>query len=251
MYAGDRFTEEFLEGVRRRAETHALDLHIVQVKAQTLTAEVFTAHPVSHDSGYIAVSTGVGIHFAAGALLFSPAVKSALIDYITPNSSCVVADNFDGMGKLVGHAVAKGCRRLVFVPDRHYTGPLNANERELAFRLETLRLGLEGTVLKSGNLNDLTAALREAETPTAVFFPQDVPALRCKNVLRSAGLRHQPLVLGFDDFSPSEKGLEQLTTLRVDRAGMGAAAVDLLQAPNYDSNHPVIIRVPGELVVRG
>ncbi|MFA6568171.1 MAG: substrate-binding domain-containing protein, partial [Victivallales bacterium] len=124
------------------------------------------------------------------------------------------------------------------------------NERELAFNLEMKYRGLDGAVSESGNFGDIVAMLKSRPAiPTAVIFPQDNPALRFKNVLRKTKLKSMPLVTGFDDFALREKGLEHLTTLRVNRAGMGAAAVDILCESGNDF-HPEIVRIPGTLIVR-
>jgi len=85
---------------------------------------------------------------------------------------------------------------------------------------------------------------------TAILFPQDEPALRCKKILLESEVRPLPLVMGFDDFAPMQNGLECLTTLRVNRAGIGAAAVDILQATDDTNHRNRIVRIPGELIVR-
>jgi len=247
--------EAIQAGIQLRATQLRLDLRIEIIPAGSMGADVFMAYPAKADEGYIAISTGAEIHFAAGALLFSPSVKSVLIDYITPGSSCVLTDNFDGVGKLVAHAVSRGRRNFIFASNFTgtgftATGALNASERELAFRQEARLRGLRSAVIDSGRFEDIVDAVKGESASTAVLFPQDDAALRCRRILQTAGIAPMPLVMGFDDFAPSEKGLERMTTIRVDRAAMGATAVDTLLACGGAGRSEKIIRVPGELIVR-
>ena len=244
----NKFIEEFQVGARQRAGELNLDFRIEYVNFNGQSKNVFSAYPINADEAYIAVSCDA-IHFATGALLFSPSVKSVLIDFITPGSSCVIADNFDGIGQLVNHAVSRGCRRFIFSTAYH-GGSLNISERKLAFSLEMKYRGLDGTVSESGNFGDIIDILKSrTDVTTAVIFPQDDPALLFKKVLRKTKLKSMPLVTGFDDFTFQKKGLEHLTTLRVNRAGMGAAAVNILYESDNDF-HQKIVRIPGTLIVR-
>ena len=245
----NNFFEEFQTGIIRRAGELRLDFRVENVNINEHSKDMFSAYPAQDDEGYIAVSCSP-IHFAAGALLFSPSVKSVLIDFITPGSSCVVADNYDGISQLVNHAVSCGCGRFIFARAAYHGGPLNLNERELAFNLEMKFRGLDGVVSESGDFGDIIEMLKSRpDVPTAVVFPQDDPALRFKNVLEKTKLKSMPLVTGFDDFVLWEKGLEHLTTIRVNRAGMGAAAVDILNESGGSLNQK-IVRIPGTLIVR-
>ena len=250
-HSDNQWTEAFQKGIQCRVNQLGFDLRIEFIAKSAVLQDVFKAYAARADEGYIAVSTGAGMHFATGALLFSPSVNSVLIDYITPGSSCVITDNFDGMRKLVDHAVSLGHHHFMFASNFNDSlGALNANERELAFKLVVESRSLRGMVVDSGNFADLITVLRGSNAPTAILFPQDEPALRCKKILRDAKVKPLPLVMGFDDFASCESRLEHLTTLRVDRAGMGAAAVDLLRAASNANRRNKIVRIPGELIVR-
>jgi len=250
-HADDQWTEAFQKGIQHRVNQLGLDLRIEFITKSAVPQDVFKAYPARADEGYIVISTGAGMHFATGALLLSPTVNSVLIDYIAPGSSCVVTDNFGGIRQLVDHALSLGHRRFIFASNFiDSLGSLNANERELAFKLSMESRGLRGAVIDSGNFADVIAALKGPNAPTAILFPQDEPALRCQKILRDAKVKPLPLVMGFDDFASRESGLEHLTTLRVDRTGMGAAAVDILHAANNANSRNTIARIPGELVIR-
>lgn len=246
----NKFIEEFQAGARQRAEELNLDFRIEYVNISKQSQNVFSVYPVSADEGYIAVSTGANIHFATGALLFSPSVKSVLIDFITPASSCVITDNFDGIRQLVNYAVSCGCRRFIFANSSFHSGALNLDERKLAFNLEMKYRGLDGVVAESCNFKDIIDMLKSRpDVPAVVFFPQDDPALRFKKILKAKPLKLMPLITGYDDFVMKENGLEQLTTVHVNRGGMGAAAVNILYESGNDFNQK-IVRVPGTLIVR-
>ena len=240
-----KYIEEFQTGARERSEELNLDFRIEYINISEHSKNVFSAYPVEADEGYIAVSTGAKIHFATGALLFSPSVKSSLIDYITPGSSCVITDNFDGIRQLVNHGVSCGCQRFIFAKAGSI-GPLNMDERTMAFNLEMKYRDLNGFVSESGNFDDIIENLNsQPDVPTAVLFPQDDPALRFKKRFTTK----MPLITGFDDFTMREKGLEHLTTIHVNRHAMGAAAVDTLYESGYDLCQK-IVRIPGTLIVR-
>ena len=250
-HAEDRWTGAFQQGIQSKAGQLRLDLRVEHIAATAAPQDVFTAYPAKAYEGYIAVATGANMHFATGALLLSPSVNSVFIDYIAPGTSCVITDNFDGIGKLVDYAASCGRENFIFASNCHkYLDAMNTAERELAFKMEMRHRHLRGTVIASANFSDLVDAVRSSAGPTAILFPQDDPALRCKKILHEAEIEPLPLILGFDDFAPLEKGLARLTTIRVDRAGMGAAAVELLAAAKTNSRANQIVRIPGELIVR-
>ena len=250
-YSNNQWVDKFQAGIKQRTEHLGLDFRVECINPNMVSTEVFSAYPTRRDEGYIVVSTGAGIHFATGALLFSPLVRSVLIDFIIPGSPCVLTDNFDGIEKLIEHAVSLGHRRFLFASNYNRAlGAVNSSERELAFKLVMKYRKLEGNVVASGKYDDIVNMLKSQDAPTSILFPQDDSALRCQKILKDVRLKKIPLIMGFDDFAPLEEGLEHLSTIRIDFQGMGATAVDILPECGNDRRFDKIVRVPGELIVR-
>ena len=247
----DSWDEKFQLGIQRRVAQLNLDFRIEYINNNNVAPEVFSVYPARSNEGYIIVSTGANIHFATGALLFSNFVRTVLIDFIIPGSPCVITDNFDGINQLVEHAVSCGHRKFLFASNYSSSlGAFNSNERELAFKQEMKYRGLHGSVIDSGNYDDIINMLKSKDAPTAIIFPQDEAALRGKRRLQEANLKNMPFIMGFDDFVSGKKDLENLTTIRVDSLSMGAAAVDILPGCGNNRRFDKIVRVPGTLIVR-
>jgi LacI family transcriptional regulator len=91
------------------------------------------------------------------------------------------------------------------------------------------------------------------EPPTAVFAASDMMALGAIRAAAEAGLSvpADVSVVGFDDIQLADHMNPPLTTLRQDKAGLGAAAGTAIArlAGGEPANGPVVL--PVELVERG
>jgi DNA-binding LacI/PurR family transcriptional regulator len=86
--------------------------------------------------------------------------------------------------------------------------------------------------------------------PDAVFCYNDAAALVAMRACLAAGLKvpHDVSIVGFDDISSAVLGHRPLTTLRIDKKGLGALGVELLL--NGQQDEPVEKVAPVELIVR-
>jgi DNA-binding LacI/PurR family transcriptional regulator len=168
-----------------------------------------------------------------------------MIDFALPFTDCVLTDNLDGMRQVVDHLKALGHRRLYLGSGYPYgSNTTNENERAAAFAFLLADRGLEGEV---GSLDPahVVRMVRRRKGPTAVLFNRDDPALDAMEALRAAGLRvpQDVSVTGFDGWSARPD--DTLTTLVVDRPGLGQVAVQRLRAQHQQ--HYQWFRVPGRL----
>lgn len=162
-------------------------------------------------------------------------------------------DNHAGALAMVRHLVAVGHRRIAFVagPEDNF----DAAERLRGYRegLAALLPGVPADVLpgdfrEESGARAAQALLARADLPDAVFAANDMMALGCLSALTAAGRRvpDDIAVAGFDDIPLARYVPPGLTTMRVDIAGLGAAAMRRLL--ETDAPAPGL-RVP-ELVVR-
>lgn len=172
-------------------------------------------------------------------------------------------DNYGGARVMTRHLRDSGHRRIAFIagPDDNF----DAHERMRGYRDE---LALDPAVqpwVLPGNFDEESGyragqALARDTRPDAVFAANDMMALGCLFALGHAGLKvPQDIALaGFDDVPMARYVLPALTTMRVDIAGLGARALQLLlgqqlvdaPAPPAEAAPPAFSQMVPELIVR-
>ncbi len=175
-----------------------------------------------------------------------------------PVTTCVISDNIDGAARAVQHFHSIGHRRIATITGmldtrtgldrlRGYRQALQACG--LAYRDEYVAYG--DFYVESGR-RAMADLLSLDEPPTAVFAASDMMALGAIRAAGDAGLGvpADVSVIGFDDIQLADHMNPPLTTVRQDKAGLGAAAgsalVRLIDGEQTDSTV-----LPVELVRRG
>jgi LacI family transcriptional regulator len=209
-----------------------------------------------------------------GLLVMSPHVDAALLDKNLPSAlpavlinsplkdarrSTLTIDSYRGARAMVSHLIRRGHRRIA-----HVAGPelnFDAQERLRGYRDElasalprAARQVLPGDFSeKSGYLAGQQLAAQR-ERPDAVFAANDVIALGCVAAFREAGLRVPAdiAVAGFDDIPLASLVSPALTTVRVQIAELGRAALEqlLLSIESPEQTRPVSRALVPEVVVR-
>jgi DNA-binding LacI/PurR family transcriptional regulator len=142
-------------------------------------------------------------------------------------------------GRIAGeHLVGLGHRHIAVVADGKPGGPLNHHLRVTGFYHALAAAGVEqqGDALCLG---DSSVASGRAATqillarhvpPTAIFATNDLMAIGVLAEARARGVRvpQELSVAGFDDISLAECMNPSLTTMRIDKTELMAAATDLL-----------------------
>ncbi|KAB7762927.1 LacI family DNA-binding transcriptional regulator [Xanthomonas maliensis] len=172
-------------------------------------------------------------------------------------------DNYGGARAMTRHLRACGHQRIAFIagPEDNY----DARERLRGYRDELALDPQAQPWVLPGNFDEESGyragqVLAQDARPDAVFAANDMMALGCLFALGHAGLKvPQDIALaGFDDVPMARYVLPALTTMRVDIAGLGARALQLLLAqqlpdappPPPDAAPPAFSEMVPELIVR-
>lgn len=171
----------------------------------------------------------------------------------------VESDNVSGGRLAVAHLYEHGRRRIAALG-----GPEDqaaSTQRLFGYRIELERLGLPfrddyvatGDFSYEHGAEAMRTLLTLAEPPDAVFAVADVIAVGALAAIEAAGLLvpDDLAVVGFDDTEYAAFLTPRLTTVRQDRAGLGAAAVEaLLRIISHPDDSPPHVVLPVELIVR-
>jgi LacI family transcriptional regulator len=171
----------------------------------------------------------------------------------------VSSDNALGAALAVRHLHGLGHRRIAFIGGT--VGTKAGADRLLGFRRESEWLGLperseyleEGDFYPPSGHAAMGRLLDLSEPPTAVAVAADLMAAGAMQAISERGLRvpEDVAVVGFDDIQIAPLLRPALTTIRQEKAGLGAAAADALVRLIADPEmEPPAIMLPVELVVR-
>jgi len=162
-----------------------------------------------------------------------------LVDMKLRGYSCVNPDNFAGGRAAAAHLIALGRSRIACIagPLGHYS----VRERVRGYRQALFDAGVladprlevqlpDGVDLELGAQEAMAALLALPRPPDAVFCYNDSAALVAMRCCLAAGLKvpHDVSIVGFDDIAGAAHGPRPLTTLRIDKPGLGALGVELL-----------------------
>lgn len=143
-------------------------------------------------------------------------------------------DNYGGARAMTRHLLDVGHRRIAFIagPDDNF----DARERLRGYRDELReRCPQVAPLVLPGAFDEASGyrageALLQGQRPDVVFAANDMMALGCLFAFTHAGLRvpEDIALAGFDDVPMARYVHPALTTMRVDIAGFGARAMQLL-----------------------
>ncbi|UYB54507.1 LacI family transcriptional regulator [Xanthomonas sp. AM6] len=205
-------------------------------------------------SPYLGSGADGAIDMLPGAL---PAVLMNCAERIA-DTQVLNVDNYGGARTMTGHLLDSGHRRIAFIagPEDNF----DARERLRGYRDELhARSPQTPPQVLPGNFDEASGyragqALLQGERPDVVFAANDMMALGCLFAFTHAGLRvpDDIALAGFDDVPMARYVHPALTTMRVDIAGFGARAMQLLIAalePQTASAPPSTDIAP-QLIVR-
>jgi len=175
-------------------------------------------------------------------------VPLVLVDNYVPKSSveAVLSDNFEGARQAVEYLIEKGHRHIAFIGGPTIAGkrPINKiytiERRAGGYRTALLDAGLpvpyymyeSGNLAPEGGYQACKRLLANRAKFDAIFCANDETAIGAMKALREAGLKvpEDVSVVGFDDIDMAEHYNPSLTTVRINKEAMGAAAVRALIA---------------------
>ena len=178
-----------------------------------------------------------------------------------PATAFVISDNEDGAARAVRHFHSIGHRRIATITGLLETRP--GAERLRGYRRALQACGLAyrdeyvayGDFYAESGRRAMADLLALDEPPTAVFAASDMMALGAIRAAGDAGasVPVDVSVIGFDDMQLASHMNPPLTTIRQDKAGLGAAAgsalVRLIDG-DADAVTPSTV-LPVELIRRG
>ena len=204
---------------------------------------------------------GVDRHDPQVEELAASGIPTIAVDLDLEGIRCgyIMSDNIKGGVLAIQHLAGLGHQRIAMIG-----GP--ADTRPGLDRATGYRQGLELTGVEprtedermgdfypeSGRL-EMAALLDLPEPPTAVFAAADLMAVGAIQAISERGLAcpNDVAVVGFDDVQIARLLRPALTTIRQDKAGLGAAAGGALVRMIVDPDlAPPVEVVPVELVVR-
>ena len=198
----------------------------------------------------------------ARALLVSSGVAVVEISEIkgrAPIDMALGVSNFETAYAMTMHLARKGYRRIGFV-----STPVHGNDRlqqrrhgyhaalaELGMAHEDMEV--EGTITSRGGAEALAALTDRHPEIDAIFYSSDVLAVGAIQECHRRGweVPERIAIAGYGDMELSAELYPRLTTVRVDRHGMGRRAVQqLLARLAGDTTVPTITSVGFEIVDR-
>jgi LacI family transcriptional regulator len=182
------------------------------------------------------------------------------IGKVGPHTSNIRVNYEEGVHQAVEHLLELGHRQIAFI-----SGPVHFKSAEIrrqAF-LRTMKkhktsrhteaVICEGDFKLESGQQAVKGLLESNHRPTAIIAANDLMAVGALRELRRAGLRvpKDISVIGCDDIWLGKVTDPQLTTIKIPRAEIGAAAVEAVVQNNSGKAHAGReIRIPTELLVR-
>ena len=148
----------------------------------------------------------------------------------------VTIQNFHGAKEMVAHLVSIGHRRVAII--KGSIGNFDAAERLRGYRAalkdaaidSDTELERQGDFTEAGGYAAALELMALPNRPTAVFAANDSMAIGALSAFRQAGVRlpEEMAIAGFDDIPLGRYMDPQLSSVRVNIAGLGAKAVEVL-----------------------
>lgn len=187
--------------------------------------------------------------------VFDRRIPSVIVDFFSPKLAAhyILSDNRQGMAQMVKHMAGLKHKRLAFLQSP--AGDWSFTERQSGFEAACKEAGIKAEVwaIPSNDEREafLAAKMGSKDRPTGLLACNDEHALHALEAAKKAGLKvpEDLSIAGFDDIDAAEQA--SLTTLRVDKQGMGTKAIQhvfrLMEPPLEPSSREDL---PVELVAR-
>jgi len=171
----------------------------------------------------------------------------------------VVSDNFGGAHQAVTYLAQRGHRQIGFVGCHPHAYP-SIRERKRGYSQALADQGIDQEyvarchIVDQEEIAEATAELLQ-ENPqiTALFGANDEVAVAAMGAAQALGLSvpDEFSVVGFDNVNSAQTATPALTTMHVDKIGMGRLAVQvLINRVEYPESNPVTTTIHPNLVER-
>jgi DNA-binding LacI/PurR family transcriptional regulator len=256
----DPFIGEVVSGVEEIANDHGYSVFLANSNADPAREiKVVQSFQERRVDGILVAASRVGALYVP--LLSQLKVPIVLINNQHPDEfvHSVLIDNVTASVKAVQHLIQLGHRRIAYMGDQF--GFHSDTERFAGYR-QALALAdipflpelvVHGDGKPEGGGLAMVKLLALPELPTAVFCYNDMSAIGALSRIRAHGLRVPDNIslVGFDDLFIASYIDPPLTTVRQPKQPMGRMAMEIMLKLLSEGHHETIIRMQGELVVRG
>jgi DNA-binding LacI/PurR family transcriptional regulator len=232
----DRFYAPVMAGIEEGCRALRLNLMFstLQVDQQYFPREI-PRLVTDHTCDGLVV---VGIQFSeAAAAVFRTAPPAVLVDGYSQDGGfdSVTVDNIGGASVAVEHLIALGRRNIAILGTEPQVFP-SILERRVGYERAVAASGLASHYIDAPYLHPDIAAeagvayVRAHPEVDAVFCSNDAVALAFLRAARESGISvpERLSVVGFDNIEASSFVSPALTTMDVDKVGMGRIAVNVL-----------------------
>lgn len=171
----------------------------------------------------------------------------------------VVSDNLKGAHDAVTYLIQRGHRHIGFIGNHPHAYPsIQERQRGYVRALQDNEISnsyfADCHIIDREEILDATADLvRRNSQITALFAANDEVAIVAMEAVQVLGRRipGDVSIIGFDDIDPAKSTSPSLTTMHVDKIGMGMLAVQLLvNRVEYPASNPVTTVIHPHLVER-
>lgn len=227
--------QKVIQGVEKKCRQNHFELSMVTIELEET--------PESEAEQYFGSEASDGIIVLATEMWSSDQhmLKSAsqplvILDncFRVSDYDCVSIDNEGGVYSAINYLVEMGHRRIGILHSSAYINNFHIRKKAFYFAMNDFGLSVrdEDVFLLS---SDIEGAYRDMQKnletvsslPTALFADNDLIALGAIRALKDKGYRipEDVSIIGFDDTPFCEMSSPTLTTICVDKQGMGALAV--------------------------
>ena len=189
-------------------------------------------------------------------------IPFVVVDNVVPNIMCnsISINNYENVYIAISYLKKAGHNRVGYIGSKSETE--NFRERRTAFELTVKKLNIEFdedndykvTPTLIGSHDDFLEILEKKDLNNTVFFAEnDTIALGVIKALKEKRYKipADVSIIGFDDIAYSSVSSPTLTTVHVQRKGLGKQTVlQLLQLIEENKPLPIKTRVTGRLVER-
>ncbi|CTP89368.1 LacI family transcriptional regulator [Xanthomonas translucens pv. arrhenatheri] len=232
------FFSELIRGIDLIARERGLHLLVSSYHGEPEEQRLAVRRMPGRVDGLLLMSPSLGTGSEDAADMLPGALPAVLMNCAERIADAQVlnVDNYGGARAMTRHLLDSGHRRIAFIagPDDNF----DARERLRGYRDELReRCPQVPPRVLPGDFDEASGyragqALLQGQRPDVVFAANDMMALGCLFAFTNAGLRvpDDIALAGFDDVPMARYVHPALTTMRVDIAGFGARAMQLLIA---------------------
>jgi LacI family transcriptional regulator len=231
------FYSHVVAGIEEACRRNHINLLYATMPVNTDNVPVEVPRLLEEDSVDGLLLVGAFVPDALNQLLHAQNAHVVLVDaYAAPNGyDAILSDNVRGAYEAVSYLIERGHRHIGLLGTHPNAYP-SLQQRRAAYTRALQDHAIENKYFADSSfdrhdvIRATTTLLQENPQITALFGVNDEVAIAAMNAAQSLGRRipEELSVIGFDDIDLAQHVMPPLTTMHVDKVGMGRLAVQLL-----------------------